>query len=311
VNASLGLLSTIRSQDGVISRRQALDAGLTRKQVDYRTLTGEWLIVHPGVYRLATAVPTAESSLRAASLWLNGRGVLIGAGAAWWWEMAPDPPVRWQFSTGQQFTVAPRPGLSVSRAFLDPAEVTCRRGVRVVTRPLGVLQAAVELERVRIGSGIALIDRAKQQRWVRQIELERAHQRQRGTRDCTSMGLLLTRTGDRAHSELERAGIRELRACGISEFVVNHRTVLVTGRVVELDVAFVELQVALEFDGYAYHGGAEEHRADVRRANEIMASGWLLRRFTWVDVLADPDGFVRTVRTALDARTDRPSIENG
>jgi very-short-patch-repair endonuclease len=310
VNA-VGLLSTIRRQDGVLSRRQALDTGLTSKQIDYRIATGEWLVVHPGVYRVATAVPTAESSLRAASLWLDGRGVLIGTGAAWWWEMAAEPPAVWRFTTGQRFTVPPRPGLSISRAFLDPAEVTRRRGVPIVSRPLGVLQTAVELERGRTGSGIALIDRAKQRRWVRQTELELAHRRQRGTRDSTSMGLLITRTGDRAHSELERAGIRELRAAGLSGFVVNHRAVLVTGRVVELDVAFVEQQLALEFDGYAYHGGADEHRADVRRANEIMASGWLLRRFTWADLLADRRGFVRTVRTALEARAAPPAIENG
>ena len=305
------LVSIIRRQDGVLSRRQALAAGLTSRQIEYRISTGEWFSVHPGVYRLAAAVPTAEASLRAAAFWLNGRGVLTGAGAAWWWAMAAEPPGVWRFSTGQRYTVPPRPGLAVSRAFLDPAEVTAHRGVPVVSRALGVLQTAVELERRRSGSGIAMIDRAKQRRWVRQFELEQAHHRLRGTRDADSMGLLLARTGDRAHSELERAGISQLRARGIAGFVVNHRTVLITGRLVELDVAFVEQRVALEFDGYAYHGGADEHRADVRRANEIMASGWLLRRFTWSDVLADPDGFVRTVSAALDIRTGSSGIENG
>jgi very-short-patch-repair endonuclease len=308
VNAPIALLSVIRRQDGVLSRRQALEAGLTAKQIDRRVALGEWLAVHPGVYRVATAVPSAESSLRAASLWLDGRGVLTGAGAAWWWEMAAAAPTLWRFSTGQRFTVPSRPGLSISRAFVDPADVTRRRGVPVAARPLCVLQTAVELERERAGCGIALIDRAKQRRWVLQSELERAHHRHRGTRDSASMGELLTRTGDRAHSELERAGIRELRSSGIAGFVVNHRTVLSTGRAVELDVAFVEQRVALEFDGYAYHGGADEHRADVRRANEIMASGWLLRRFTWADVLTDPDGFVRTVRAALETASGN---ENG
>jgi very-short-patch-repair endonuclease len=57
--------------------------------------------------------------------------------------------------------------------------------------------------------------------------------------------------------------------------------------------------VALELDGYAYHSGPDEHRADVRRANEIMADGWTVRRFTYSDLLNDPDGFIATVLQVL------------
>jgi hypothetical protein len=202
--------------------------------------------------------------------------------------MTHEPPTVWAFATGQRFALASRPGVEVTRCFVDRRDSTSRFGVPVLTRPLAVLTAAVTLEQQRAGAGIALIDRAKQRRWVTQADLEDGYERHRGTRGSGSTGLLLKRTGDRAHSELERFGVRELRASGITGFVVNYRTVLTSGRSVELDVAFIERQVALEFDGYAYHGGPDEHRADLRRANEIMASGWLLRRFTWSDVLADP-----------------------
>jgi very-short-patch-repair endonuclease len=299
---SPSLARILRSQDGVISRRQATEAGLSRDQVRCRVQRGEWLRVHPGIYRLSAAIPSAEATLRAASLWVADRGLLSGAGAAWWWEMVPEPPSSWQFLTGQRYALEPGAGISVRRCFVDPNDAAMWRGVALVDRPLAALQTAVALEQERPGQGIALIDRAKQKRCVHQRELQSAYDRHRGTAGSPAMKLLLDRTGDRAHSQLERAGVRELRAAGLADFVLNHRTVLASGRSVELDVAFVEQRVGLEFDGYAYHSSADQHRSDLQRANEIMASGWVLRRFTWSDVLADPDGFVRTVRAALEAQ---------
>ena len=292
----------LRRQSGVISRVQARSCGLTPRQLQCRLTSGEWIGVHPGVYRAASAVPTAEAALRAGALWVGDRGVLIGSGAGWWWEMLGDPPGRWQFSTGQRFTVPARPGLSVVRTFVDPRDTTTRLGVPVVTKPLAVLRSAVELERRRPGDGIALIDRAKQKHWASYDDLVRTYQRHRGTAGSRSMATLLERTGDRAHSELERAGVSRLRAAGITDFVMNYETILATGRQVELDVAFLRLRVGLEFDGFAYHSSPEQQRRDLQRANEIMASGWALRRFSWSDVLTDPDDFIRTVRSVLATR---------
>ncbi|SDT41181.1 Protein of unknown function [Friedmanniella luteola] len=68
---------------------------------------------------------------------------------------------------------------------------------------------------------------------------------------------------------------------------------------VAVDRAFVDRRVALELDGHAYHSGPDAHRADVRRANDVMAAGWTVRRFTWSDLLTDPDGFIATVRDVL------------
>ena len=41
----------MRAQDGLISRAQALDAGLSYDQIRYRCTVGEWDIVRPGVFR--------------------------------------------------------------------------------------------------------------------------------------------------------------------------------------------------------------------------------------------------------------------
>ncbi len=115
------------------------------------------------------------------------------------------------------------------------------------------------------------------------------------------MRRLLDRTGDCAHSELERIGVRLLREAGITGFVVNLRHTLSSGRPVEFDIAFEGRRLAIELDGFAYHSTPAAHRADVRRANEIMADGWTIRRFTYSDLLNDPDGFIRVVLEILAA----------
>lgn len=290
---------TIRDQAGVLSRTQALSAGLTRRQVDESLRSGEWLRVHPGVYRSALVLPTPEASLRAVSLWLGETSVLTGWGAAWWWGLVDSPPTTWHFVVNGQSHLSPQRGVRVSRSFVDPYDRTVRLGVPVLSRPLAALRGAAHRERLWPGEGIKLIDRVKQRRLVSVAELEAAYARNRCTWGGRAMRRLLDRTGDRAHSELERAGGTILRAAGITCFEPNRVVVLSTGRTVELDLADARRKIAIEFDGYAYHSDPYRHRADLRRQNELLADGWTIRRFTWDDVLTDPEGFVRAVRQLL------------
>jgi len=286
-------------QAGVISRAQALSAGLSAAQIDHLIKKHEWRPVRPAVYRHALVPPSPESSLRASALWLGAGFALTGWGAAWWWEMLPDPPPSWHFVTGTSGHKRGQLDVRLTRGYLDPYDRTLRLDITVISRPLAVLRAAEQLEKLQPGRGIALIDRSKQRRWVTAYDLERAFARNKGTWGTRSMRRLLDRTGDRAHSELERMAVALLRAAGISGFVVNLCTTLRCGRRVEFDIAFKDRRVAIELDGYAYHAGPEEHRVDVRRANAIMADGWTVRRFTYQDLLADPDGFIATVREVL------------
>lgn len=59
-----------------------------------------------------------------------------------------------------------------------------------------------------------------------------------------------------------------------------------------VDLGDEELKVALEAEGYAFHGGRKEFRRDCRRYDELVAWGWTVFRFTWEHVMLDP-AFVR------------------
>jgi very-short-patch-repair endonuclease len=284
-------------QAGVISRRQALKSGLTSRQIDRLLQNREWLRAWPGVYRLHASVPTPETALRAASLWLGPAALLIDHGAAWWWGVASDPPATWTFAACHRRRL--HSSVRVVEAFVDPRDQTVRRGVPVVSKPWAVLRTAAVWEQRSPGGGITLIDRAKQTHAVRHEELHQAFDRHPGCWGSSTIRTLLRRTGDGAHSELERLAIAALKQAGITGFQPNLTVRLSNGQAVEIDIAFVDRRIAIELDGFAYHSDADSFRYDRRRGNKLMADGWTVRRFTFDDLLADPDGFIATVLELL------------
>lgn len=62
------------------------------------------------------------------------------------------------------------------------------------------------------------------------------------------------------------------------------------------------LKVALEAEGFAFHGGRKEFRRDCRRYDELVAWGWTVFRFTWEHVMLDPDFVVWTLESWLRSR---------
>ena len=304
------LRGIVAGQAGVISRKQALAAGVTRRQIDSSVAAGEWVRLYPGVFRLDTAAPCAIQALRAAALWADD-GVLTGVGAAWWWGVAADPPLRWEFLIAGTARRTSQSRTVLQRRWVDPADVKVFRDVRVVSQPLAVLRAAVALERGRRGHGVRLIDRSKQTGQVTSLDLEGAYLRSRGTWGTKLMGELLVRTGDRAHSDLERLGVSILEEAGITGFTVNLWLTLGNGRSVELDIAFEELKLGLEFDGFPYHSSTEAQLADAQRQNDLVREGWTILRFPPDELVSRRAAFVRLVRDTIQRISVQRSTSEG
>jgi very-short-patch-repair endonuclease len=290
--------SLVVEQAGALSRSQALTLGLSLRQVEFRVEAGDWVRALPGVYRLATVPPTPEQAMRVCALWLDD-GVLTGVGAAWWWELWTEPPQRWEFQVTNETRRTVQDGVRVLRRWVDPGDVTMHRGVSVVSKPLAVLRAAVTLERGRRGHGVRLIDRCKQVKAVTEPDLEHAFRRNRGTWGTTAMRQLLERTGDRAHSNLERRAAKLLKDAGITGFSVNLAIWLSTGRRMELDIAFKAQKIAIEIDGFRYHSSPESHAIDLDRQNALIQDGWIVLRYGSDVLIHEPQRFIEEIVTVL------------
>ncbi|MGY1620647.1 DUF559 domain-containing protein [Geodermatophilus sp. SYSU D00965] len=105
-------------------------------------------------------------------------------------------------------------------------------------------------------------------------------------------------------SELEIWGVREvLRAPGMPRFVQQHPVVLPFGTV-HLDAAVPELKVAVELDGAAFHGSAEDRERDTRRDVALAALGWVVLRFSYRRLTREPEACRREILAVCRARRE-------
>jgi hypothetical protein len=173
----------LRQQSGVISRRQARDAGMSEDQIDRRLATGRWVTVCPGVYRPADHELSDEARVRAVGLWAGDRATISGLAAAWWHRLWPDPPSVVEVTARLTSGLRPGAGVRLRRRDLLDAGRMATRGLWVTDLPLTVLEAAVALG----DQGARLMDQALQRR-VRLGALRLAHRRNLGKRGSAVAG---------------------------------------------------------------------------------------------------------------------------
>lgn len=66
-----------------------------------------------------------------------------------------------------------------------------------------------------------------------------------------------------------------------------------------VDLGHRDLLIALEADSFAYHGTRTALTRDCRRHVNLTIRGWRLLRFSWEDVMFDPEWVVDVVRQAM------------
>ena len=135
----------LATQAGVVSRVQALESGLSPREVDRRVARRRWHPVHPRVYLAGDALPSDEARVWAAVLWAGEGAVLSGAASAWWWGLPVRPPSTVGVIVPRRRAPGRRPGVVVRRRTLPVADVAAHRGLPVTALPLTVLETALEI----------------------------------------------------------------------------------------------------------------------------------------------------------------------
>jgi hypothetical protein len=149
------LAGVVDRQAGVVSRAQALAAGLTPREVDRQLARRRWHPVHPRVYRVDGHPLTDEARVRSAALWAGAGAVVVGPAAAWWHGLGARAPAVVEVAVPRRCS-ATRPGVRVRRRHLPAGDVVTVRGLAVPVPPLALLDAAVEAG----AGGPALLHRA-------------------------------------------------------------------------------------------------------------------------------------------------------
>ena len=279
---------TLADNDGVITRRGALAAGLSSSAIGRLVDSGAWSAAGQGVYVAADRVIGDRARMRIACARVHADAILGGTAAAWWQGIGERPPT-WVP------VFAPRgrhglriPGVDVTHRDLDERDVVRRSGLAVSALPLAVLDAAAS------EGTVSVLDQALLRGRVSMDQLHASHARYPGRRGAGTATRVLAAAASGARSEAERVVVALLRRAAISGWRANDEASGYLG-----DFVFDDDRVLVEVDGMAFHTDAETFQRDRRRQNELVNAGWAVLKFTWTDVTERPDYVIATIRQAL------------
>ena len=290
-----------RDQHGVVTRAEAVDLGVSMKVQRRQLASGAWRL-HLGCL-VVPATPRNPDAADAAALQsrLGSQSVVSGPtalrlhGA----ELADRLLIAWCPPDTQ-----PRIAASV-RILRDDAtrSVTTARGLRLAATIDALLDTLITVDEARAGE---LLDRAFQLRWITHQEWADAMPVRlgRARRGATRLRTLTLRVTEGTHSDGERRMARLLRRAGFKGWVANFVVFTASGvPKAELDFAFPDLRLCIEVDGRAAHSGARAFDRDRRRQNDLSLDGWLVLRFTWSQIVNEPEWVSGQIRRAIATRS--------
>lgn len=292
-------------QHGLVTRPQALRAGLTPAMIAQRLSSAVWYRVHPGVYSVAGPVggDAPERALLGACLAAGPGAVASHRSAAWLWDLLPPPP-------GPEITV-PRDGphavggvivhrpRDLERGAVLRATAR-RRRVPVTSPPRTIVDIAAVVGPGTLARAFAA---AVTRRYVTLATMQDVleHARLRGVPGVRNLRRVLAAWGTSPvpASVLERRMEELLLAHGLHGAVREHP--VGPGDRYRADFAFVAPRLLIEVDGFRTHGSRDAFQADVTRQNRIVAAGWTPLRYTWWDLKNRPDEVAAEIAGVLEA----------
>ena len=269
--------------------------GMTLRQWERRTASGEWVPVVSGVWRHAAVPETFDLRVHAVAQAIGRNGALAGAAAAAWWGLDGFDRDRESIC----FVVPRHRRWRTSeeiRTVRDwrSSDLLWRDGVRVmnVTRLIIDLAATGESPRrieAAIDSGIRL-------RLTSVPTLRRRTADIDGRRGAPMLRELMLDSG--GESFLERRFLRLVRRAGLPRPRTQVAYAREAGRAMRVDFEFPN-GLVVEVSGRLGHTSDRDRQREVRRRNALQAAGRPFVEFTTADVIEDPTYVIATLTARL------------
>lgn len=275
------LLELARPQCGVVSRKQAFEAGVTKSALIWQLRSARWQQLQRGVIALFSGEPSREAVLWAAVLRVGRDAVLSHHTAAELSRLADRPSDPIHVTVPSSRPVQAIPGLVIHRSLYTgqarhPSLLPPRTRIEHTVLDLIGLTSTLD-------DACGWVTRACGRRLTteqRLLAVMATRTRQRWRDPLTEV---LTDPGSGVHSVLEYRYYRDVeRAHGLPRAVRQLR--VITGRRSAYRDAFYEgYQVVVELDGLLAHPDEDRWR-DIRRDNAAAADGSVTLRYGWSDV---------------------------
>jgi very-short-patch-repair endonuclease len=294
--SSSRLWTLAERQHGVVTRRQLLELGFTKKAIQNRLVTGCLHRVLGGVYAVGRPQLTQHGRWMAAVLACGSEAALASESAGMLWQLLP--------AVGREIHVAVpsavrrnRRGIVAIRRTLAVGDVTRHQGIPVTSPVCTLIELASRLERAQLE---AAINEADKRDLVDPETLRAALGELRYRPGAKALRETLDRrTFTLTDSELERRFLPIARRAGLPR---PETGVYVNG--FKVDFHWPELGLVVETDGLRYHRTPAQQGRDRLRDQAHVAAGLTPLRFTHAQVMFEPD-HVEATLAAVAGRLDR------
>ena len=288
-------------QFGLVTRAQALET-LSAQALQRRLASGLLVPVGRGVYRFAGVAPSWRQRALASCLVVGGEVAVSHLAAAYLWraESVATPPIQLTVPEGRRARgVRPAP----HRAVLPAGDVTARWGIPTTTPARTVIDLSTVVVQPLLER---IVDDLCRARLLRVEELDQRVAVGRG------------RSGPRHRADVlsEILTVRRRRGPGAGaspreDWVVDtlvgaglppparNLVVEVGGRLRELDCAYPDRRISIEYDGWQVHNDAAHFHTDRDKAAMLQLEGWITLQVT---SLWSAELLVERVRMALAQR---------
>ncbi len=270
-----------RRQQGVITRPQLLEAGLSPAAIGRSLRARRLRALHRGVYVLGPVVPEAARDM--AAVLAGGVGALLShttaAAALGLRPIDPDGP---RHVTGTACARPSAEGVCFHRVRrIDDDERSVIRGIPVTCAGRTLVDLAGMLGRREVELAVAT---ARRQGLIRPEELSALLLRYRRRRGTALLRAVVEEEGGPpfTRSVAERRCLDLFESAGLPRPLANARV-----GPYELDFLWPDVGVAVEVDGRAYHSADPRFEGDRRKDAWLRARSIQVVRLTWRQITRD------------------------
>ncbi|KGN34423.1 hypothetical protein N802_12895 [Knoellia sinensis KCTC 19936] len=262
---------------GGVCSRKALKA-VSRGDLERAVERGEVVKVRRGHYALPTDVEAQAAARR-----LTGVAILLSAAAHWGWARKWTPKVP-QIAVPRGRKIQPSPDVEIRWRTIPDEDtvdgwVTSRARTLVDCAVLLPFDEALAVADSALRVGLGKKDRLALKRIVATLPVQHRKRVRRVMREANAA----------AAGPFESV----LRAIALDIPWLNVATQVrvddADGGIGRVDLADVQLRLVLEADSMEYHGERSLQDRDCARYTRLTTSGWLVLRFTWEQVMHEPE----------------------
>jgi hypothetical protein len=271
-----------------VSRAQLAELGVSAATIDHWVRRSRLLVVHRGVYALGHGALRVEGRRLAAVLACGPGAVLSHRSAAAHWELLRTEQTRADVTTPRTRRAIPGIRLHRSRS-LDEKDTTTHEGIPITTIARTLLDLAATVRADRLERALAQAERLQ---LYDHRAIENVLERSNGHPGTGALARATAQEPKLTRSELEAMFLALVRRAGLPEPDANSSLDAPDHPGLEPDFYWPALRLVVETDGWETHGTKSAFRSDRRKDAALTAAGYRVMRFTYDDVVYEPDTVV-------------------